>query len=291
MIKLQQNTFSADLLPIQNPRQKVMTQEEEWKEKVNDMIKSRQKPLNAPNVVSQKIDILHLRTLLQIYSTSPARQTGIWALGNNYGNAYLQSPEAFKLSQVNDINLRINISFNQLVNFALAPAPSGSYSVTYYVVLANQPQGLNTTDDWYLVIPFIFNYNNTAQTFSFSNPIQNFRLKDTIVTRDRIPLFGITYPDFNTNPTKITQNQYTTLATQDVTVNMGGGFDLGQIDSATFPNSTPNTPLSVANKAHFEYFLYGNAPAIDNVTFLDIVPVAVFTYSGLFANYTPIDNA
>jgi hypothetical protein len=291
MIKLQPNTFTSDLLSITNPRGQVVDQEGGRQNKINELLKGQQKPLNAPNVISQRIDILNLGGFLQIYSASPNVQTGIWALGNNYGNAYLQSPTAYKLSNVNDINLRINVSFQQLVNFSFAPTPDGSYSVMYYIVLANQPQGLNTTDDWYLVIPFQFNYDDALEKFSFAQPTQTFRLKETIDSRERVNIFGTSYPDFNFDFTKITKTQYEQLATQDVTVNMGGGFDLGQIDPTTFPNSTPNTPLSSNNQAHFEYFLYGNTVPVDNQTYLNIVAVAVFTYSGLFANYTPVDNA
>lgn len=276
--------FSAQINPIINPNVSNLSEQEQWMQQTNKKLKNR-KPANAPNVVSQKVNALDLRTLIQTASVSPDIETGIWELGNNFNNQYLQNPEAYKLININDLNLRVNISWQQTAPFTSAPSPDGNYSMYYYVVIEKQPQGLFTAEEYYLVLQFEFNYDDTAQEFTWTEQVRNFRLKDTIDSRQIYQIGSDTYPDFTTNSEQITTSQYTELTTQDVTLNILAGFDLGQLDSLYV---TPNPVLSANNKAHFEYFLYGNTAIINNQSFFDINTSLVFTYSGLFADYTPV---
>lgn len=286
MIKLQPNTFTADLLPISNPRQKEMDEKELWTMKVNEMLKSRLKPLNAPNVISQKISFQKIVNGLIGQIGDSGQSTGIWAIGRfAFGGDYLQDPSLYKLTNVNDITLSVNISFIQLQNFATAPTPTGNYTMKMYVVLQELSQGLEITENnVFLVIPFDFVYETTPERFYFSQPTQVFRLAET-VNRESIQLFGTEYPNLLTNPTKITTGQYNQLASSTTTIVAGWGFDIGQLDGST---PTPNPVLSANNKAHFEYFLFGNSSAFDGFTFLDINVSGIVNYSGLFANYEPI---
>jgi hypothetical protein len=276
--------FTAQINPIQNPNVSNLSEQEQWMYNADKKLKSR-KPQNAPNVVSQKVQSEHNRTLIQTTSVSPDIETGIWELANVYNNQYLQKPTAYKLININDLNLRVNISWQQTAPFTSAPTPDGDYSMYYYVVIEKQPQGLFTTEEWYLVLKFEFNYDNTAQEFTWTEQTRNFRLKDTIDSRQIYAIGSDNYPDFTIDPEKITQAQYEELTSEDVTLNIISGFDLGQLDSLY---TTPNPVLSANNKAHFEYFLYGNTAIINQQTFFDITPTLVFTYSGLFADFTPV---
>jgi hypothetical protein len=283
LILLLNMKFTAQLQPISNPNQSNLTPEQEWTQAVNRKLFNRI-PANAPNVVSQTAEALYTGVLIQLSSVSPDFETGYWELGNNFNNQYLQNPSAFKLKNINDLNLRVNLSWQQTAPFSGAPSPDGDYKMYFYIAVEKQPQGLFDVEDRYLVIKFEFNYDNTAQEFTWTSQTKNLRLSDTIGERETFQIGGDDVQNFNVNPEKITTTQYNELTSEDVTLNILSGFDLGQLDT-TYP--TPNPVLSANNKAHFEYFIYGNTtPGIN--TFLDISTTLVFTYSGLFADYTPI---
>lgn len=280
--------FNAALKPIENPKESAKDDMTTWMSEVNRKVFNR-KPLNAPNVVSQSTFAEYIFVSQQIANpTPPIIQTGIWGGGVNFGVTFLQSPTRYKLNKINDVNLNINTSFTQSVGFSGAPTPSGSYTMYYYVVLSARPTGLNTTQDWYLVIPFEFNYNNTTQSFSFTQSNINLQLSDTIKTRQIIPVFGTGYPNFQVDSTKITEDQYRKLISEDLVFNITAGFDSAQLGTGI----SNNPVLSASNKAHFEYFLYANGTYTPTTpfTYFNFSTSLVFTYSGLFADYKPLDN-
>ena len=279
---------SAYLLPINNPNVDTRSDQERWTQIVNDKLFNR-KPKNVPMVVNQRFGSEKIVNGLigQISDPMNNISTGIWGIGRFAENrVYLQSPARYKLNNVNDINMITNVGFVQLVNFSTAPTPTGDYTVYLYVVLQRLFTGLDVTVDPYLVLRYEFKYEQTpVERFYFTNPTIEVRMRDT-VTRETIRAFSADYPNFLTNPDKITLEQYNEFAGQDVQLISGWGFDIGQLGGSTL---TPNPVLSANNKTHFEYFLFGNAGAFDGFTYFDIDIQHVITYSGTYAEFVPLD--
>ena len=276
--------MKAILNPITNPSQQSLTPEEVWRRAVNAKVQEGRSPINVPNVVSQGFRSEKIVNGL----IGQIGTTGIWGIGKFATNrGYLQSPRSFKLDNVNDITVNTNVAFVQEVNFATAPSPDGGYTMYLYVVVQKLEQGLTSFVDPYFILRFPFVYEQTPEErFYFDEPTIELRLADT-VARETVIAFGTDYPNFATNPTKITLEQYNEFANSSVTLISGWGFDIGQLGGST---PTPNPVLSTNNKNHFEYFLFGNSGPFDGFTYLSIDIQHIFTYSGTFAEFTPLTN-
>jgi hypothetical protein len=291
MIKLQPNTFSADLLPLGNPRQTVATEEGAWKDRVNEMVRGRQKPLNAPNVVSVTMPSEYGRSAYQI---SP---TGIYVSSYQTIDSWqtLQPTSAYKLSNVNNIDLYLSTSFEVQAGLIppSAPVADSDYTMYYMTTIGFQPDvsitpssDLSYLQDYFtLVIAQQFVYDKSENAFTFLDGQKTLRLSETIDTRRALPSTGISYPDFNDNPEQITHSQYERIVQEGGNIYITSGFDTGQLGMGI----TTHPVLSAGNQNHFNY--YYNSPDITDVTYIQLRTTAILTYSGLFANYAPVDNA
>lgn len=291
MIKIQPNTFSADLLPIENPRGKVMSEEDLWREQVNEMLRGQRRPLNAPNVTAVLLDSEYTR------SGSLLNPTGIYFSLYSTINSWqtLQPASAFKLNSVNSINLRVSTYYDIQSGLipGSPPTADSDYSMYYYTTIGFQPDvNINGVvapgyllDYYMLVIQQEFFYDKSEDTLTITSNSKNIELKNTTSTRQTINFGGSAYPDFNSNPEQITEPQYNRLVNEGGNIYINSFFDGGQLGYGL----TNNPILSTNNKAHFEYYWGGPDPA--STTYIQMKTNVILTYSGLFANYTPVDNA
>lgn len=125
-----------------------------------------------------------------------------------------------------------------------------------------------------MCIKYTFNFFALDQiNFTISNSSQSFRLRDTLISRP-------TGPDFTTDPTKITVDQYNRLVNNDNILFNMFGFDGTQFSALSLPNQD------------LILFLFGDDSIYDPSTGVGSAAFAInvnaaISYFGVTAAYTP----
>jgi len=288
MIKLQPNQFSADLIPLNNPRQKDIDEKTAWVNKVDETLKGRKKPLNSPNIVSVS-DQAYKEFAVEYAFTGASRgeYSGIWP---EY--TFLPNPvSTYKLGNINSLRMSVawTIDIPGIGSFPGFPTPDSSWSVDFYLFFVLRPAGEgNATLVPTLDSQAVWQYKFTA-TYDIADPdifnikipqgYQEYDLLD--ITEDR-PVNSAEQPIFDgVNDSKLTRQALSLLLTGPCSLGHTFGLDKAQYDS-----------LSAANKDHVlnlfgNRFEYVGPPATIPATTgaLRSGVHLVLSYGGTFANY------
>jgi hypothetical protein len=245
-------------------------------------------PINSTTVPSLTLRLQNLAPLstpqIQLLEESGFYTTSFF---RNQSNPIPAPTSQYKTALINEIQLFTNVT-------AEAPSLGGfspivgvtDFTLDFYLSLwlFRADNGNITTqflanilDDEsirLMSIKYTFNFFALDQpNFTISNSSQSFRLRDTIPSRP-------SGPDFTTNPTKITVDQYNRLVNSDNILSNMFGFDSTQFSSL----SVPNQDLIL--------FLFGDSSIYDPSTGLgsaifSINVNAAISYFGITAAYAP----
>jgi hypothetical protein len=240
--------------------------------------------LNTPNIASTKIRVQPINVNKPQNLLYP--ELGYYLSSFFTGVDSLPNPEQFyKLSQIREVGMSVSIIADAGDLGGYSP-PFGitNFSIDFYVSLVlveaingNAVAGFFASgDNPYIIgrlvtIPFTFTFSAVEPlAFTIANPVKNFRLSDTV---NRTFVAGS--PNFTTNPTKITTEQYTQLTTKNNILFSFFGW-----------NDDQYLLLSAANKLLFDdFFNRGLGVAPNDFQLFGIGVEVSFVYFGIGATF------
>jgi hypothetical protein len=254
----------------------------------------KENPMNSPVVPNLNLELqtansfprLPLAPQIQLNSENGFYTTSFFQNRLNL----LPKPNQFKTNLINEINLSISLyAFAVNLSGYIPPVGATDFSLTFYLSLwlfdaeagnINSLFGLSLSstfiDTRLMCIPFVFNFLASEPTsFTITDPTRSYQLSDIIVRG------GATdFPDFTTNPTKITTTQYNFLKNRDSLLANMFGYDFAEYNSLSTDNKT------VVYDMFGDPLFYDPYTGIGQATF-GIGINAVFSYFGITASYTP----
>lgn len=282
--------YTAQLKPTDNPRIDTRPTDIVWRDNVNQKLKMMsQTPYNSPVNITQNLKI-HGATFYDSTFATYSTLKLISFFGGFYSTTFvpadkinfLKSSERQRLAQTNEIVLSIDCTFMQNYDYTpFSPATASSdYTVNLYVSLSasfQSPTASATGDqtniqfnDLLVSIPIEFSYTLTTDSWTVTNPSQDFRLSDYIPRR------GVTAnldPDFSSDPTQITKSQWDLLRSQNSRIVVQAGWATDEISA-----------LSASNQSHFDD--YFNHTATTDCYYIPDISCTL-NYYGLTADYIP----
>jgi hypothetical protein len=227
--------------------------------------------------------------ILKVSTTAPAFLTddsGFYYSTFLSGRSTIPNPlEDLKTANIQDIVLSIS-TYADFLEFPLGYVPPviSNFSLDFYLSLliaTTQTGNYSETfingggaDVRAMSIKFTFNFFlNNELNFTITQPNRSFRLSDTISGR-QVTSNG--FPDFTSNPTKLTQAQYEKLKTNKTQLFSMFGYDGGQYSAL----STNQQQLID------EFFL--NDPLL-GIRIFGIGVDATISHFGSLASYVPIN--
>lgn len=281
----------VSLLPIENPKIKYVSADQEWKHEVTERLKGLQnKPINAPilqevpitieSIINGGSGVTYIPSLVE-----QAAGTKFYAFGTDiWTNSLSLQPTRYRLGNVRDIVASFDVRVIPEGTGGTPPSASGDYSINFYLSIINFNEIIDgvitpTNIEYLFSYPVEFSWDDTAGTWSITNPSVDFVLSDYIEYRNLIYVSGTPFDDFNDTTdfnknNAITRDQYTELTNQD---NVLAGFFGVAFDEYT--------ALSSGDKTHFDY--YFNTQFASGAVYY--IPKVYFRlhYYGLSASYQP----
>lgn len=191
----------------------------------------------------------------------------------------------YKLNNIKDITLSINIFADADDIGGYSPPVITDFSIDFYLsmhllpaseanIYTSKVANKGVINSRAMSIPFTFNFfASDPLLFTITNSNQQFNLSNTIPSRNIIGPDAV--PDFNTNPTQITQNQYNLLTSSNVSLLTMFGW-----------NESQRASLSVNNRQLFDELFNETAPVTSKFS---IGVNASLSYFGQTASFTPIN--